>query len=67
MRCYICYKETETNALKDLSEEQFDQVVARYNLIHLEGPEDMFDEDDTVVICRACVLRALVPQHEEET
>jgi|tagenome__1003787_1003787.scaffolds.fasta_scaffold20043893_2 hypothetical protein len=54
MRCYVCDRETESNALARLNESEFDRVVARYSLIHVQGTDDNFDENDSVVLCAVC-------------
>lgn len=60
MRCFNCHKLTEENAIHNLFQESLDRVTEYYGLIRLEGPDDMFEEDGTVIICDLCVRTALL-------
>lgn len=60
MRCYICNKPTDTNALADLNDEDAElEVVDFHNLIHCQGTNEQFDEEGYVVLCESCVALAL--------
>ena len=54
-RCYICGEKTRENAFKEVYIDLFDRVVDHYSLIHCEGADDQFDEDEAVVLCQACI------------
>lgn len=65
MRCYHCHRPTKVNALRDLDQEESDILTNYYGLIHLTGPDDMFEQDGWVVICNDCVLEAILQGHHE--
>lgn len=65
MRCFNCHNTTDRNALDDISEDLQDRVTDEYGLIHLQGPEDMFDENGWVIICQACVDKVPRPATEQ--
>jgi len=64
MICYICNAETDDNVLalwmNDDSSETYDAIVEHYMLVRCDGPDEMFDADDNVVLCERCVGRAIL-------
>ena len=53
--CYVCHTQTDENALQNVNEDTFDKVVDVHSLIHCTGTDEMFDADDTVVVCQKCI------------
>jgi len=60
MRCYVCNAHTDTNALAEIEDEDVEVEVTDYHsLIHCMGTPEQFDEEGYVVLCQACVDRAV--------
>lgn len=60
MRCFNCTREVPNNeTFRQLDNADFDDVVDWFSLIHIDGDDDQFEEDGTVVICNDCVHLAL--------
>lgn len=59
MRCYICEKDTDKNYLRDVPDDFEETVVDHYGLIHCIGPEDQFDHEGWVALCKECAYKPL--------
>lgn len=60
MECFNCRTHLADNsAFLNLDEVEFEEVVSWFGLIHIDGPDEQFDEDGNVVMCPACISLAL--------